>query len=161
MELSIREVSADEWPLWRDLRLRALGDVPDAFRSTLEEESSQPDSWWSDRVSDPNGAFWVAETEAGAVGILASELDDESGVVNIHGLWVAPDARGHRLGDELLGACLVWARERKARAAQLWVNQGNAMARTLYARAGFSPTSETEQLRPGSSRIVIKKTRLL
>lgn len=161
MDLTIREVSADEWPLWRDLRLRALGEVPDAFRSTLEEESSQPDAWWSERVADPNSAHWVAETQAGAVGVLASEFDPDSGVVNIHGLWVAPEARGHRIGDDLLDACLKWAREQKALTAQLWVNQGNAMARTLYARAGFSPTTETEQLRPGSSRIVIKKTRFV
>ena len=33
---TIRTIRAEEWPLWRDVRLRALTDSPDAFRPTLE-----------------------------------------------------------------------------------------------------------------------------
>lgn len=159
MGVKVRRVETDEWRLWRDLRLRALAEVPDAYRSTLEEESSQPDTWWVDRMSSEDGSHWVGEIEAGAVAILAARIND--GVANIYGMWVAPEARGHGIGERLLEACLQWARESGARHAELWVNQGNKEARRLYARAGFSPTSEVEQLRPGSSRIVIKKTRFL
>lgn len=39
MSVTIRTIEAEECPLWRNLRLRALADSPDAFRSTLDEES--------------------------------------------------------------------------------------------------------------------------
>lgn len=43
---SLRTFAADEWPLYKALRLRALADSPDAFGSTLVREQARPDTAW-------------------------------------------------------------------------------------------------------------------
>jgi hypothetical protein len=43
----VRAFSADEWRIYRDLRLRALADSPDAFGSILAEETSRLDAQWA------------------------------------------------------------------------------------------------------------------
>jgi len=40
-----------EWRIYRDLRLRALADSPDAFGSTFERERDRPDAEWADRLA--------------------------------------------------------------------------------------------------------------
>ena len=59
-------------------------------------------------------------------------------LVNVHDLAVVPERRGRGIGAQLLAAV-----ERKARAlgcckVTLEVQENNAQARSLYARAGFS-----------------------
>jgi RimJ/RimL family protein N-acetyltransferase len=72
MRVTIRSIEAEEWPLWRDLRLQSLGDSPDAFRSTLEEERTQSDEWWAEIIGStanhPRGGLWIAEEGGEAVG---------------------------------------------------------------------------------------------
>jgi hypothetical protein len=48
---TVRAFSADEWRGYRDLRLRALADSPDAFGSTLTEETSRLDAEWARRFA--------------------------------------------------------------------------------------------------------------
>lgn len=162
MDATIRSLGSNEWELWRDLRLRALGDNPDAFRSTLEYESSLPEAWWVDLIAGtPDGiqhSSWIAETDQGMVGMLASTVDPVTRVMTLWAMWVDPNARGHHIASKLFETALAWGRDHGVRMAELWVNQGNSEARTLYRRAGFRPTTETEPLRPGSPHIVIKMT---
>lgn len=48
---SVRRLRADEWTIYRELRLRALAESPDAFGSTLELEEGKPDEHWMERVA--------------------------------------------------------------------------------------------------------------
>jgi hypothetical protein len=45
---SIRRFDRDEWPTYRAVRLRALGDSPDAFGSTLAREEALTDAEWAE-----------------------------------------------------------------------------------------------------------------
>jgi hypothetical protein len=47
----IRTFVPHEWSTYRDLRLRALADSPDAFGSTLAEEQDRSDAEWSRRLA--------------------------------------------------------------------------------------------------------------
>src|SRR5690348_17195300 len=49
--LRIRPFRADEWPLYRDLRLRALRDSPDAYGSILDLEAALTDAEWAARLA--------------------------------------------------------------------------------------------------------------
>ena len=49
--LSVRVFGSHEWHVYRDLRLRALTDSPDAFGSTLSQEQRRGDEEWSARLA--------------------------------------------------------------------------------------------------------------
>ena len=44
---SVRAFEAHEWQTFRELRLRALADAPDAFARTLAQEKEFSDAEWS------------------------------------------------------------------------------------------------------------------
>jgi len=41
----------DEWQLYRDVRLAALRDAPEAFIARFEDEASYDDDFWRERMS--------------------------------------------------------------------------------------------------------------
>lgn len=158
----VRELTGDEWTLWRDLRLRALADSPDAFRATHAEEAGQPDEWWEDLIGDtvahPRGGLWIAEIDEEPVGMAFGRLDPACQVLGIGAMWVAPGTRAKGIGARLLAAAMDWGRSIGARVAELWVTDGNEGASSLYRSAGFIETDERELLRPGSNLTVTKLT---
>jgi GNAT superfamily N-acetyltransferase len=154
MNVTIRAIGAEEWPLWRDLRLRALADSPDAFRPTLAEESAQPDEWWAEIIgttaAHPRGELWIAWVDGEAVGMLFGRVDREYMVLEIGAMWVAPAARRAGVGSGLIQACVEWGRVCGASTATLWATEVNREAVAFYERHGFRSTESTEALRPGS-----------
>lgn len=158
VDVTIRTIDGEDWPLWRSLRLRALADSPDAFRATLEEEINRPHEWWADRigatVEHPRGGLWVAEIDGEAAGMLFGRIDSELRVLTIGAMWVSPHVRRLGIGDGLLQAALAWARQEGVGRAELWATEGNAIAQSFYTRAGFRPTPETQPLRQGSHLVV-------
>lgn len=160
MEFRIRPIAGSEWRLWRSLRLRAVEESPDSFRTTLAEESAEADEWWSDLVmvtaEHPRGFLLVAESGLDPIGMLFGRLDADVEILDIGAMWVDPEARRQGVGASLVEAALEWAREAGAERSELWVTVGNDAAERLYAAAGYNPTGETEPLREGSQVTVMK-----
>ena len=52
---SIRRIDSAEWKEYREVRLRALKDSPDAFGSTFEESIMYPDDAWIARLESVIG----------------------------------------------------------------------------------------------------------
>jgi GNAT superfamily N-acetyltransferase len=149
----VRPLAAHEWRAYRDLRLRALADAPDAFGSTLEREHARDDAHWQARleagVTSGRDLPLVAEAGGEPAGLAWGTMDP-AGTAHLIQMWVAPERRGHGCGGRLLDAVAAWARERGAHTLALMVTQGNASAEGLYARAGFVQTGPPTPLRPGS-----------
>jgi ribosomal protein S18 acetylase RimI-like enzyme len=154
--LTIRRFTPDEWWLYRDLRLRALQDSPDAFGSTYAQECHRTDSDWGTRLArgatsrrdlpllaevngEPGGLAWVRIEE------------DALSVAHLYQMWVAPDRRGQGVGRALLDAAVEWARTAGTHALMLDVTVSNGPALHLYERAGFVAIGDPKPLRPGSS----------
>jgi ribosomal protein S18 acetylase RimI-like enzyme len=155
VKASVRRFSAPEWRRYRDLRLRALADSPNAFGSTHAEEARQPDAHWSARLASgaesPSDLPLVAESGGELLGLLWGRNDSsEPEVVHLYQMWVAPAARGTGIGRMLLDAAVAWAGERGARRVLLSVACGDTPAARLYARRGFEPAGDAEPLRAGS-----------
>jgi len=51
IEIAVRVLDESEWPLYRDVRLRALAESPDAFTATLADEAARDDQFWRDRMT--------------------------------------------------------------------------------------------------------------
>ena len=152
----VRRFSAGEWRVYRDLRLRALGDSPDAFGSTLAEEAGRLDAEWARRLasgadSETNLPV-VAEVQGEPIGLAWGRIDTSApDVAVLYQMWVAPTHRGRGVGQKLLEAVIAWATAQNASFLDLGVTCGDSPARRLYERAGFKPIGAPGPLRPGST----------
>jgi GNAT superfamily N-acetyltransferase len=148
----IRVVGVEDWPMWRDIRLRALEESPSAFGATYADERVFPEQLWRARLGDP-GAVGVLVLEDGAAVAIGAGYQDVPGFLHVVSMWVEPAARRRGLGRRVLGGIRQWADERGLR-LHLDVVIGNARARRFYERYGFVGTGETRPLREGSTDLV-------
>ena len=163
MPCQVRPFQADDWELFRSLRLRSLADAPDSFRPTLAEEQAMSDDEWIDLVAStvdhPRGLLLVADQAGDAVGLMFARVSEDGITTHVGAMWVEPHARGEGVGRELLGEALSWGRSLGSTRAELWVTAGNDLAERFYAAAGFEPTGQTDALREGSHLTVVALSR--
>ena len=156
---SIRRLTRDEWREYRELRLRALADSPDAFTTTLAQAQARDDADWSSQVArgahSPSEIALVADSDSRLVGLAWSGIDtSDPHRAWLTQMWVDPNLRGLGTGRQLLGAVVRWAVGVDARLIVLSVTCGDTSARRLYTRSGFEPMGQPEPLRPGSHLLV-------
>jgi predicted N-acetyltransferase YhbS len=152
----VRRLAAHEWREYRDVRLRALADAPDAFSSTLLRERGFSDDTWSARLASAADADLplVAEADGELVGLTWGRIDaSEPDVAHLFQMWVAPSHRGLGAGRQLLDIVIRWTQASNARYLDLGVTCGDTPAMRLYTRAGFKPAGDPEPLRPGSTML--------
>jgi GNAT superfamily N-acetyltransferase len=155
MNPTVRCLAPHEWRTYRELRLSALADSPDAFGRTLAEERDRRDAEWESRLASAGDSRWnlalVAEVDGRPVGLAWGRIDPSApDVANLYQMWVAPDYRRLGTGQMLLEAVIAWARVKHACYLDLGVTCGNSPAVRLYMRAGFRPLGPCQPFRPGS-----------
>lgn len=151
----IRTLKPSEWENYRDVRLRALADAPDAFCSQFAAERALNPAIWMARLhaaADSTRDYpLVAEVDGDLVGLLWAKADPASAtIVNVFQVWVAPHVRGRGIAAALFDQAIAWAQGRHAHALQLSVTCGDTPAVRLYLRAGFQPYGPPTR-RAGSS----------
>ena len=151
----IRSFAAHEWGTYKDLRLGALADSPDAFGGTLDQEKDRSDSEWSNRLASGVASRLdlplVAEVGREPIGLAWGRIEISSlDVAHLYQMWVAPSYRRLGVGRMLLEAVIAWAKAANACYLALGVTCGDSPAMRLYVRAGFQPLGDPEPLRPGS-----------
>ena len=152
---SIEHLVPENWQRFREVRLRALADAPDAFGATLAETQARPLSHWRDRLGDTASATFLACNANGDdVGlVVGSRWNGIVETVGLFSMWVAPNARGRGIGGALVDAVIAWARSNGSTRILLDVADGNAPAIALYASRGFLPTGNTGNLPPPRDHI--------
>jgi GNAT superfamily N-acetyltransferase len=140
--------AADDWAAFREIRLRALADAPDAFGSTLAQAEQVSDEGWRERAAGPHPTLLLLEGDR-PVAMGGAFVSPGEGRAMIWGMWTAPEARGRGHGSRILGDLVAWCRKRGLEVS-LHVTEGNDAARRLYVGHGFAPTGEWEPLREGS-----------
>ena len=140
--MNIRRLSPSDAPAFRDLRLAALLDTPEAFVASHVEEQDQPMAFFEDRlIQRPGHAVFGAFAEgalAGTAGLARAATIQLAHKCNLWGLYVAPSARGQGVARALLEAALVHARETPGVAkVTLSVDSANVAAIALYESLGF------------------------
>lgn len=150
--MRIYTVQRRDWREYREIRLAALKDTPSAFASTWQEEASLAPPQWMERAQRSQDGktltIVVAVDDAGRwVGLVGGYRPGGRGVdAELISMWVAPDCRGSGIGIALLRGVLVWAEAHGASTIGLWVNKANRAAISLYDKAGFRRTGETDKL---------------
>jgi ribosomal protein S18 acetylase RimI-like enzyme len=139
-------VGADDWPLWRQARVAALADSPDAFPRARDDWAAGGEDRWWERLLDPSSLKVVAVDDDEPVGLVRGVRSD--GTVWLHSLWVSPRVRGQGVADQLVGAVEEWARPR-ATYVRLTVVPSNAPAIALYRRHGYVDSATRGKSLPG------------
>jgi GNAT superfamily N-acetyltransferase len=135
--MEIRRLVPSDAAAYREVRLEALRNEPEAFASTFEAESAQPVDWHANRLGNSNmfGAFHGPEL-VGIGGLLLSEKPKEAHKGLLVAMYVRPGSRKTGVGSQLLEAIIEFARQR-VELIQLGVVSDNKEALRLYGRFGF------------------------
>jgi ribosomal protein S18 acetylase RimI-like enzyme len=154
-DVHIRRFTAYEWQVYKDLRLRALADAPDAFGSTLASEQTRPDDDWAARLAGGVASGLqlplLAEVDGAPAGLTWARIDDnDSSMGHIYQVWVAPEYRRLGAGRMLMQTVIGWAQAKNVRCLELGVTWADSPAVRLYLRNGFQPVSDPEPIRLGS-----------
>lgn len=150
-----QRLAPDAWRSYRDVRLAALMDAPDAFSSTLPAEQQRPAAQWHERLAAAQTSGrdlpLVAVVDGLAVGLLWAKVDAaDARIVHFFQMWVAPEVRGHGIGKTLVDQAVSWAQSVHARCVHLGVTCGDTPALRLYTAAGFQAFGAPVALRDGS-----------
>lgn len=143
-----------QWQEYRDLRLSALKDSPDAFGSTFAESALIPDSKWRlrlEQVRPDRDLPMVAMVDAERVGLGWATIEKpETDVAHLYQMWVRPEFRARGIGQSLVASAVAWARKHTVGTLVLQVTCGNEPAIKLYKSMGFETIGAPVPLRPGS-----------
>ena len=140
----MRRLAPADWAAFRDIRLAALGDAPEAFGSTAADAQTLEEPEWRRRLE--LRAVFMAEVAGQRVGLVAGIGGDQPGAAELISMWVAPPWRGQGVGDRLVEAVLAWAVGEGFTSVRLWVATGNTRAERLYARHGFEATGRSQPM---------------
>lgn len=141
----IRRLGEDDAEVFRELRLRALRESPEAFGSSYEETVAQPLASMAQRLrADPAtphdfvlGAF--APALVGMVGFRRDPRRKTCHKGSIWGMYVARAMQGSGVGRALLERVIEEARKQpELEQITLYVVSSNLAARHLYASCGFT-----------------------
>lgn len=141
----IRQLGPSDAAEYRELRLRALAEHPQAFTSSVEEERDKPLAWSSARLASdalkPHDLFlgaWADGRLCGMAGLQGRYRAKERHNATVVGMYVAPEFAGRGLGRGLLQGLIARARaEPDLVQLDLTVTAGNPGALALYAGCGF------------------------
>ena len=152
----MRQVRGDESDRWRDLRIRALADAPEAFSTRVEEARAWDDLEWQRRTDAFAGGddrtMFVAEVGDRWIGCAGVFVHDGA-PPEVISVWVSPDHRGRGVGEAVVGAAVEWARGRGAPRVVLHVMPDNGHAVAMYERLGFRRTGRRD---PGRDPAVLQ-----
>jgi len=146
--LELRVVTADDWRLWRALRLGALADAPYAFGSRLRDWQDAPEERWRERLELPGSHNLMAFRAGAPAGMATGIPGDAADSVQLISMYVGPSARGLGVGSVLLDAVEQWAVASGADRLLLHVVATNDPARRLYGRHGLVVTGEVHRESP-------------
>lgn len=154
MSVDVRRITADDWPVLRELRLQGLLDAPQAFGQTHDNALAIPDSEWQQiaRVSASGDArLWLIASLSGAdLGLVQARRRAPHDCL-VFSMWVASGARRTGVGRVLIDSIADWAARWGARRLVLWVFGANEDAQRFYERIGFAIVPDGPDAESGKS----------
>ena len=161
--MEIVELPVEEWQAYRDLRLRALREDPQAFSSTYATAMESPEETWKRRLEEARkgerGWLLFAREQGRLVGMIGAYVEENAtDTVTIVSVYVPKEERGKGISAGLMESVLQrLSRKPSLKRAQLAVNKDQAAALTLYKKFGFRQTG-SEPLRMGDGSLAEELT---
>ena len=93
--IEIVTLSPDDWQEYKDLRLRALKEEPQAFSATYEENSKHPSKYWQKKleITAKGDSQWLlfAKIDGVLCGMMGAFIKKEPDNACIIAVYVAPE----------------------------------------------------------------------
>lgn len=151
-DTTVRRLTEEDWRVYRQLRLSALQESPDAFVRTFAEEKDYDEALWRARMR--RAERLVAAQSEELVGVLSMRPADEEfdeGSAELFGLWVKAELRGTGVALELFKEAVREARADGHGHLVYWVGTDNARAVGFASGRGFRPSEQRRAMHgPGS-----------
>jgi len=144
-KVTIRLARAEDLHAYRQLRLEALKNHPEAFSSDYDVNLARPpiESWaegLNASLGDESTAMCFAEA-GGQLVAMGGAFQEKSPKTahngTIFAIYVKPEWRGLHLGEAVVAACEEWARLKGISNLHLAVASVNTPALQVYLRSGF------------------------
>jgi GNAT superfamily N-acetyltransferase len=140
-EISVHVLHEDDWREYRELRLAALQESPDAFLATYAEEATQQEQYWRGGVVRAHRL--LAERDGAPVGVASVDMiEGAPRAADFRDLWVTPEARNTGVASRLVQAAVDQAIQDGCTKLYYWVSTENGRAIGFAINAGFRVTSE-------------------
>lgn len=151
-EITIRTLAEDEWEQYREMRLRALRESPDAFVADVSTEEDYDEQLWRDRMN--RSVRLLISKGSEPVGIASVRMNESlfDDAAELFSLWVTPDLRGEGLAAQLVVAASEAAEKQGARQLVYWVGTENVPAVAFASGYGFRPTEHRREPRTDAGR---------
>jgi ribosomal protein S18 acetylase RimI-like enzyme len=143
--MEIRLLTEADASIYREQRLRALKEDPEAFGDSYTQSVQRPIEWFAERIkSKANGSFTLGAFDqdqlVGTVGFARALGDKFSHKGDIWGMYVTLEFRGREIGRALMVEAIARARSIAGlEHISLGVMTTQTVARQLYTSLGFVP----------------------
>jgi len=146
-DISVRALGEDDWQVYRDIRLAALAEDPEAFVATAAQEEALDEQQWRERVR--RSRRLVAERDGSRLGVvsLGAAEDPSAQTGELFGLWVVPQARGTGVAWKLVEAGADQAVKDGRSHLSYWVGTDNGRAVAFASSFGFRPGGTRRPMR--------------
>lgn len=135
--MEVRELTAKDLSLWKEIRLKALKECPEAYGASYEEQRDFDDEFFLKQIQETNlfGAFDGSQL-IGTIGLSIHDSEKTKHKGSIYAVYVHPNYRSNGIGDTLLKHVIGYA---KAFLLQLNLSCAvqNQAAYSLYEKHGF------------------------
>lgn len=147
-DITVRELTEDEWEQYRAVRLSALEESPEAFVANYEQEADYDEDYWRQRMRRSERLLAEVDgTPAGVASVGRGESESGNVVAELFGLWVSPDWRGKGVAATLVKAGAEHSREKGLGHLAYWVGTDNGRAVAFASSFGFRPTDSRRPMR--------------
>jgi RimJ/RimL family protein N-acetyltransferase len=146
--ITIRRIRTDEAHLFKQIRLMAIKDAPEAFSATYASATERSAESWREQADSTalgsKRATFIAFSGEVPIGMAALyRLEDRVDSGELLQVWVSPNYRGTTVIWNLTDAIFQWAAENNFREVIAGVMKGNTRALKFYTKYGFSIMKET------------------
>ncbi|MCL7749176.1 GNAT family N-acetyltransferase [Halalkalibacter alkaliphilus] len=138
--MQIRKLQTKDASLFKQLRLQALKQVPEAFAASYEEEVRETIDFFESKLSNGEVFYGLFKKDDQLVGIISlsrSKLLKMQHKAAIGSVFIAEEARGQGLGKKLFIYVMEEAQAQGIEQLQLVVAAHNKKAKQLYESIGF------------------------
>jgi len=141
MKYIVKKLDKNDWKNYRDIRLEALKEEPDAFGGSYNEYKEKDDLYWIDKTSlsgeKAGKSFLCAVLVDNNFVSIGGAYQDENNEWNIIAIYTKKEFRGIGAGSLLFNKILEELKNRKVKKVFLRVNVKRVPAISLYKKFGF------------------------